>query len=92
MSDIDNNSDVFRGRPSRRSGHRWPYLVAGLGSALVTIGLLGFVAGAPVAANVALIVVGVIAIGAGYRGAYQERAPRARAQSETLSTSTTTGR
>jgi len=70
MTDPDNTNDVFKGRPSRKAGRRWPIAIAALGSALATVGALGFIAGAPVWANAGLIAVGVLLVGAGYRGAY----------------------
>ena len=61
----DETTTAFRGRPPRRSTPRWPLFVAPLGSATATVGALGMVAGAPVAATSVLIAAGVVAAVAG---------------------------
>ena len=67
---MSNTDDVFRGRPSRRDS-RWTHMTAFLGSALVTLGVIGLLVGAPVWAGVALVVVGTVAIATGVRNAYK---------------------
>jgi len=65
MTPTDDTEVTFRGRPRRRNVPGWAMVVAPLGSAVATVGVLGLVAEAPTAASIALVAVGILAAAIG---------------------------